>query len=61
MTGRARTHDHRTLRSDLHNCTGDGVTHAFMVGLGETNFPLFALALGPCLLQSLAFFCPVIS
>ena len=46
MTGRARTHDHRTLRSDLHNCTGDGVTHAFMVGLGETNFPLFALALG---------------
>ncbi|NBQ16659.1 MAG: MFS transporter, partial [Proteobacteria bacterium] len=46
MTGCARTHDHRTLRSDLHNCTGDGVTHAFMVGLGETNFPLFALALG---------------
>ena len=34
------------LRSDLRNCTGDGVTHAFMVGLGETNFPLFALALG---------------
>ncbi len=33
------------LRSDLRNCTGDGVTHAFMVGLGETNFPLFALAL----------------
>ena len=45
VTGRARTHDHRTLRSDLHNCTGDGVTHAFMVGLGETNFPLFALAI----------------
>jgi MFS family permease len=36
----------RSLRSDLVNCTGDGVTHAFMVGLGETNFPLFALALG---------------
>jgi len=35
-----------TLRSDLRHCTGDGVTHAFMVGLGETNFPLFALALG---------------
>jgi MFS family permease len=34
------------LRSDLRHCTGDGVTHAFMVGLGETNFPLFALALG---------------
>lgn len=34
------------LRSDLRNCTFDGVTHAFMVGLGETNFPLFALALG---------------
>ena len=46
MTGRARAHDHRTIRSDLRNCTGDGVTHAFMVGLGETNFPLFALALG---------------
>ncbi|MFM8639562.1 MAG: MFS transporter [Planctomycetota bacterium] len=46
MTSAARVHDHRTLRSDLRNCTGDGVTHAFMVGLGETNFPLFALALG---------------
>ena len=46
MTAAARTHDHRTLRSDLRHCTGDGITHAFMVGLGETNFPLFALALG---------------
>jgi MFS family permease len=46
VTLAARAHDHRTLRSDLRNCTGDGVTHAFMVGLGETNFPLFALALG---------------
>lgn len=46
MTAAARVHDHRTIRSDLRNCTGDGVTHAFMVGLGETNFPLFALALG---------------
>jgi MFS family permease len=46
VTAAARTHDHRTLRSDLRNCTGDGITHAFMVGLGETNFPLFALALG---------------
>ena len=46
MTQAAPAHDHRTLRSDLRNCTGDGITHAFMVGLGETNFPLFALALG---------------
>lgn len=36
----------RSLRPDLVNCTWDGITHAFMVGLGETNFPLFALALG---------------
>lgn len=46
MSPGARAHDHRTIRSDLRNCTGDGITHAFMVGLGETNFPLFALALG---------------
>lgn len=46
MTLAARIHNHRRLRGDLRNCTGDGVTHAFMVGLGETNFPLFALALG---------------
>ena len=46
MNATRRPHDHRTLRNDLRNCTGDGVTHAFMVGLGETNFPLFALALG---------------
>jgi MFS family permease len=46
VSARRRSHDHRRLRGDLRNCTGDGVTHAFMVGLGETNFPLFALALG---------------
>ncbi len=44
--GTARTRPPSTLRRDLYYCAGDGVTHAFMVGLGETNFPLFALALG---------------
>lgn len=46
MTDADRPAQTSTLRSDLRHCTGDGVTHAFMVGLGETNFPLFALALG---------------
>lgn len=35
-----------TLRSDLRACTDDGITHAFMVGIGETFIPAFALAAG---------------
>ena len=34
------------LRRDLHACTGDGVTYSLMVGMGETYFAAFALALG---------------
>ena len=34
------------LRSDLHACTGDGMTYSFMVGTGETYFAAFAVALG---------------
>lgn len=34
------------LRQDLAACTGDGVTHAFMVGLGESYLAAFVLALG---------------
>jgi len=35
-----------SLRQDLVACTGDGMTYSFMVGMGETYFALFALALG---------------
>jgi MFS family permease len=34
------------LRRDLHSISGDGISHAAMIGLGETYFPAFALALG---------------
>ena len=37
---------HSPLRQDLVACTGDGMTYSFMVGMGETYFALFALALG---------------
>lgn len=36
----------RLLRSDLANCTGDGATYSFMVGVGEAYFIPFVLALG---------------
>ena len=36
----------RQLRRDLVSCTGDGMTYSFMVGLGESYFPAYALALG---------------
>lgn len=41
-----RRASHLTLRSDLRACTDDGITHAFMVGIGETFIPAFALAAG---------------
>ncbi len=34
------------LRTDLHACTGDGLTYSLMFGTGETFFAAFALALG---------------
>jgi MFS family permease len=42
----ARARPHSELRSDLHACTGDGMTYSFMVGTGETYFAAFAVALG---------------
>jgi MFS family permease len=41
-----RRASHLTLRNDLRACTDDGITHAFMVGVGETFIPAFALAAG---------------
>ncbi|MFN9124898.1 MAG: hypothetical protein ACK5WD_03615 [bacterium] len=42
----ARFRKDSALRSDLHACTGDGMTYSFMVGTGETYFAAFAIALG---------------
>lgn len=36
----------RTLRKNLKNSVADGATFSIMVGIGETYFPAFALALG---------------
>ena len=41
----ARFRKDSALRSDLHACTGDGMTYMFMVGTGETYFAAFAIAL----------------
>jgi len=42
----ARFRKDSALRSDLHACTGDGMTYMFMVGTGETYFAAFAIGLG---------------
>jgi MFS family permease len=36
----------RQLRRDIVACTGDGMTYSFMVGMGESYFAAYALALG---------------
>src|SRR6056297_3542830 len=36
----------RSLRSNLRSSTGDGAAFGVMVGVGETYFPAFALAIG---------------